>query len=71
MAYTLRGLVGAKWHVDGIDLAQAENMTCSPVPGDPTPIYVEADGELLGLLPAKISIVQDALALLIPVDAKR
>ncbi len=71
MAYTLRNLIGAEWQVNGIDLAHAETMTCSQVPGDPTPIYVEADGELLGLLPAKISIVQDALTLLVPADAER
>jgi diacylglycerol kinase family enzyme len=29
-------------------------------------IYVEADGELLGTLPAQISIVPDALTLLVP-----
>ena len=29
-------------------------------------IFVEADGELLGTLPAAISIVPDALALLVP-----
>ena len=29
-------------------------------------IFVEADGELLGTLPAAISVVPDALALLVP-----
>ena len=29
-------------------------------------IFVEADGELLGTLPAAISIVPDALSLLVP-----
>jgi diacylglycerol kinase family enzyme len=29
-------------------------------------IHVEADGELLGTLPAEISIVPDALTILVP-----
>jgi diacylglycerol kinase family enzyme len=33
-------------------------------------IYVEADGELMGSLPAEISIVPDALTLLAPRPAK-
>jgi diacylglycerol kinase family enzyme len=33
---------------------------------DQQKIYVEADGELLGMLPVEISIVPDALTLLAP-----
>jgi diacylglycerol kinase family enzyme len=29
-------------------------------------VYVEADGELLGCLPARMTIVPDALSLLVP-----
>jgi diacylglycerol kinase family enzyme len=35
------------------------------LPGAP-PIYVEADGEILGRLPAEITVVPDALTLLAP-----
>ena len=44
-------------------------MTCRNVPGEkPEKIYVEADGELLGRLPMKLSMVPDALSVLVPKD---
>jgi diacylglycerol kinase family enzyme len=45
-------------------------IDCRPL-GDPaggSRIFVEADGELLGTLPAAISVVRDALALLVPAE---
>jgi YegS/Rv2252/BmrU family lipid kinase len=66
--YIVRGLVGAQWQVDGIDLVHSLKIACRPL-ADSTAnsrIFVEADGELLGTLPAAISIVPDALALLVP-----
>jgi diacylglycerol kinase (ATP) len=66
--YIVRGLVGAQWEVDGIDLVHSLRIECQPL-ADSTAssrIFVEADGELLGTLPAAISIVPDALALLVP-----
>ncbi|MGH9513436.1 MAG: diacylglycerol/lipid kinase family protein [Terriglobales bacterium] len=67
LAYILRGLFGRQWAVSGIELADAEKVACteSSVPTD-LKIYVEADGELLGALPAEISIVPDAFTLLVP-----
>jgi diacylglycerol kinase (ATP) len=66
--YIVRGLVGAQWEVEGIDLVHGLRIECQPL-ADSTAsarIFVEADGELLGTLPAAISIVPDALALLVP-----
>jgi diacylglycerol kinase family enzyme len=37
---------------------------------NPNRIYVEADGELVGTLPAEITIVPDALTLLTPKSKK-
>jgi diacylglycerol kinase (ATP) len=64
LAYILRGLVGAKWSVPGVDLTHGSSATCHDVPGAP-PVYVEADGEILGTLPAEISVVQQALTILV------
>jgi diacylglycerol kinase family enzyme len=51
-------------------LAFASTVRCTvpEVSGNEVPsnIYVEADGELLGTLPAEITVVPDALSLLIP-----
>jgi len=66
--YIVRGLVGAHWQVNGIDLIDGIKIDCRSRTDAPTDsrIFVEADGELLGTLPATISIVPDALKLLFP-----
>ena len=66
--YIVRGLFGARWQVGGIDLVHGVRITCQPrehgVPA--ARIFVEADGELLGTLPVEISVVRDAVRLLVP-----
>ncbi len=68
LSYIVRGLVGAQWQVDGIDLVDGLKVDCRTRldAAVDSRIFVEADGELLGTLPAVISIVPDALALLVP-----
>jgi diacylglycerol kinase (ATP) len=68
LSYIVRGLLGVQWPVDGIDLVHSLKINCRELV-DATAdsrIFVEADGELLGTLPAAISMVPDALALLVP-----
>ncbi len=66
LAYILRGLLGQNWKVSGIEFADTKQVSCRLL-SDPDPrIYVEADGELLGTLPAEITIVPDAFTLLVP-----
>jgi len=64
LRYVLRGLVGARWQVGGIELRHCSQVKCMAL-GD-SPVYVEADGELLGTLPAEIDMVPDALTVLAP-----
>jgi len=64
--YIVRGLVGARWQVGGIDLVHAVNVACRSKNEGFGRIYVEADGELLGTLPVEISVVPDAVTLLVP-----
>jgi diacylglycerol kinase (ATP) len=67
LAYVFRGILGMSSGVPGIVLAYADQVTCRNVPGEkPEKIYVEADGELLGRLPMKLSMVPDALSVLVP-----
>ena len=73
LSYILRGLLGRAWRITGIELADTEFVRCDFLPPEgpgssPTrkQIYVEADGELLGTLPAKLSLVPDALTILMP-----
>jgi diacylglycerol kinase (ATP) len=71
LAYILRGLLGTRWRVPGVDLVAADHVACrtsahEASQGDNPKIYVEADGELVGTLPAEITMVPDALTILIP-----
>jgi diacylglycerol kinase (ATP) len=72
LSYVTRGFLRAKWKVRGVELAYSEKVRCdyaSRDPNDPTEpnrVYVEADGELIGTLPAEVTIVPDALTLLTP-----
>jgi len=73
LLYVTRGLLRSNWKVPGIDLAHSGRVSCKYLPapaftdGTPHPkVYVEADGELMGTLPAEITMVPDALTLLAP-----
>jgi diacylglycerol kinase family enzyme len=75
LLYVARGLLRRNWRIPGIDLAYSGRVSCqylqaSASPdGSPEPqtrIYLEADGELVGTLPAEITIAPDALTLLAP-----
>ncbi len=71
LAYVTRALLRQKWTVPGIELGYSTRALCDYAePGSARKIYVEADGELIGSLPAEISIVPDALTLLAPRRAK-
>jgi len=71
LAYVTRSLLRRSWKIPGVELAYSRKAVCSYVETstESTPrkrIYVEADGELIGSLPAEISVVPDALTLLAP-----
>jgi diacylglycerol kinase family enzyme len=67
LAYVTRSLLGRGWKIPGIELAHAMKVSCDYAPGsDSKSVYVEADGELIGRLPAEVTVVPDALSLLAP-----
>lgn len=70
LLYVMRGLLRTNWSVRGVELAFAKTVRCTvpEISGDAPPrkVYVEADGELLGTLPAEITMVPHALTILIP-----
>ena len=75
LLYVTRGLLRSSWKVPGIDLAHSGRVSCQYLPASARvddmriaqpKIYVEADGELVGTLPAEITIAPDALTLLAP-----
>ena len=65
LRYILRGMFGANWRVPGVESACATVLECRPAQGS-AKIFVEADGELLGTLPIKTSVVPNAVTLLLP-----
>ena len=72
LQYVAGRLIGRQWHIDGIDLVSCSEVVCRlPEKSDDEVrnndrVYVEADGELLGRLPARMTMVPDALSLLVP-----
>jgi diacylglycerol kinase (ATP) len=71
LRYVLRGLFGASWEVPGIELIHSSGAVCREVASSASSqmksrIFVEADGELLGTLPAEISVVRETVILLMP-----
>jgi diacylglycerol kinase family enzyme len=70
LTYVARGVLRRRWTIPGIDLVHTTKVTCDYRPGpsgtSQEKIYVEADGELLGTLPAEITVVPNALTLLAP-----
>jgi len=78
LQYVAGALLGRRWNIDGIDLVNCSEVICrvpeksSRGPSDghsdfrEERIYVEADGELLGRLPARMTIEPDALSLVVP-----
>src|SRR5215471_5640774 len=66
LRYVVGALLGRHWKVGGIDLVSCSDINCR-LPDDAQQcIYVEADGELLGRLPARMTIVEDALSVRTP-----
>jgi diacylglycerol kinase (ATP) len=65
LQYITRGALARPGTIVGIETLHSEGMSCRCVsPG--RRIFVEADGELLGTLPAAISVVPNAFKLLMP-----
>jgi YegS/Rv2252/BmrU family lipid kinase len=70
LMYVTRGLLGRRWAIPGIELVHSERASCQYAPSSSietrAKVYVEADGELLGTLPAEITAVPNALTILAP-----
>ena len=71
LQYVAGRLLGHYWNIDGIDLVSCSEVICR-LPekregdGSEHRVYVEADGELLGRLPARMTMQPDALSLVVP-----
>jgi diacylglycerol kinase (ATP) len=72
LLYVTRGLLRGAWSVPGVELVHSKTVRChyaaedGSATGANPKVYVEADGELVGTLPAEITMVPDALTILVP-----
>ncbi len=62
--------LGQNWQVPGVELIHTKDIICRPIEGAAASsrgsIYAQADGDFLGALPARITVVPDAFNLLMP-----
>ena len=68
--YLLGVFVGLNWSVPGVELVLASEVTCRDLElkggKRGSVVRAQADGELLGRLPVRLTMVPDALTLLVP-----
>lgn len=70
LRFLLAVMAGRQTFSRDVELIAADVVECRSAQDSATQIYVEADGEVLGQLPARIEIASQTLQLLIPPDAK-
>ena len=72
LSYVTRSMLGLPRNVKGVEIVTAGSIRCDLDEAESLDprlrVFVQADGELLGTLPATITIVPDALTLLVPQD---
>lgn len=73
LAHLSGAMTGIGWKVPGVELVYATEIACRPLEaalgasqGKPARVFAEADGELLGTLPGRFSMLPDAFTLLVP-----
>jgi YegS/Rv2252/BmrU family lipid kinase len=69
LRFLLATLVGRQTFSRIIELLDADAVECRALNGSKTRVYVEADGEVLGVLPARIELAREMLTLLVPPHA--
>jgi len=69
LSFLLAVVAGRHTFLRDIELWNATTVECRPRNGSSKPIFVEADGEVLGNLPVRLEVVPDALTVLVPPGA--
>jgi YegS/Rv2252/BmrU family lipid kinase len=70
LRFLLAVVIGRHTFSKDVELLEATSVSCSPRDGSKAPIYVEADGEVLGALPARMEVAAQMLTLLVPPHAQ-
>lgn len=60
------GVMSARhWSVPGVEVVRTDEVVCTPMENS-SRVYTEADGELLGTLPAMVRMLPETVSVLIP-----
>lgn len=70
LRFLLATVVGRQTFSRSIELLDADAVECRPLNGSKSSVFVEADGEVLGALPARIELAREKLTLLVPPGAQ-
>jgi diacylglycerol kinase (ATP) len=70
LRFLLAAIAGRQTFSESIQMIDADSVKCRTRAGSPAPVFVEADGEVLGNLPARIEVARETLTLLIPPHAR-
>lgn len=70
LRFLLAVVAGRHTFSNDVELLEATKVECSPSNGSKATIYVEADGEVLGALPARMEIAPQTVTLLVPPHAQ-
>jgi diacylglycerol kinase (ATP) len=70
LRFLLATVLGRQTFSRTIELLDADSVVCRPANGSKSRVFVEADGEVLGALPARIEVARETLMLLVPPGAR-
>lgn len=70
LRFLLATIVGRQTFSRTIELLDADSVECRPIHGSKASVFVEADGEVLGALPARLELARETLNLLVPPGAQ-
>ncbi len=70
LRFLLATVAGRQTFSRSIELLDADSVECRTLNGSKSRVFVEADGEVLGALPARIELARETLTLLVPSGAQ-
>jgi diacylglycerol kinase family enzyme len=70
LRFLLAVVAGRQTFNRDVELIAADKVECLPANGSSSRVYIEADGEVIGQLPARIEIAAETLTLLVPLNAR-
>jgi YegS/Rv2252/BmrU family lipid kinase len=70
LRFLLATVLGRQTFSRTIELLDADSVDCRLANGSKSKVFVEADGEVLGVLPARIELARETLRLLVPPGAR-